>query len=1071
MLFHHAPSHQSSPILDAALYCAARFESAAAAYGFAGSKCFSRMLVEPHCTNDLQQLRVDAPDPPPSDQSPPPPPDPQFTSRSPIRNELWQWFLENGASTAPADVPFVDDHNESSDVAHDARSAEERIAEAEYDQTLIQEYDRLSAPYEGVSDTEPHLSVGDLVELPLPQAEGRFAVYLGIKHEWNMFYTIGGLLYAQLKRAAFYAASKHVSVEELRPILDSIPEEVYSDDSELRRKARVMVPIEIGGAVVKKMQAFKRGAESCYRHYAQELDSIYEFCAHPTETRWQSIDDLVRIVVAEYDKRHAGMPPSKFLADDDHMRSAVTTAALRTKFGFGVDTRAIFQTKGFTVESKANTVAVRDTRAWIRAYQELRTKESKGLKSSHFIESLAQPIISFTHTARRLVALSRSIRDTSECGMFVSAKSPEGIAAAGITANGKPGDNAFYAHTFNEEENKIITFLAQSAELRNFARHGSIEGLVPILIRAIGMYPEEEEVRNETVHKFLVEIGVLQTYDTALPWNRLMNRSSKEPRRGGDRTEADSEERPKPHLIKDSMKSLRKDWGDLRGYILDAVSSHDADDAISVEPIEDEPGKMWLHVHISHVSAFIPPSSPVALEAERRMASFYFPEVTLHMFPRWVIEEFQVASGHAVLTHSMKIDTINHTVSDYQIQPGILRNAVRLAPDDVDEGIFNFRRASPSFEMMLGDVDKTEEKTRLMPTLDERTVRDFRHFLTIGNSLLKSSAAQFFNERGKFRKMRAWTGSDERVSAFTADKHDRVSRYELAQPKIRFTVTDEDIGQRSAETRTPSDFILSLIMTETCAQAARWAAHRNLPVPFSGTTSPIEITDEHRLALREKFTSLAAQGHNAVVSNRLFLHARHFWGVRRVASHPIEQRFINLKAYTKVTSPLRRFYDLITCWQIDATLRQEAKMGASLTASEDQSFLPLRREQVNVMIEDHERNLLDTRRFEAAHVKQWTHTAVMRAVKLKEAQLPTRLIGTVGAGMMKKEHHVVTLSIDDLDMLTQALDLVGKDGQMLNPGDTWEIELVTVYPSRRMLICVPIRRIAEMRPEHAALFE
>jgi len=59
---------------------------------------------------------------------------------------------------------------------------------------------------------------------------------------------------------------------------------------------------------------------------------------------------------------------------------------------------------------------------------------------------------------------------------------------------------------------------------------------------------------------------------------------------------------------------------------------------------------------------------------------------------------------------------------------------------------------------------------------------------------------------------------------------------------------------------------------------------------------------------------------------------------------PLHHGFVGIPHYSKATSPLRRYGDMILHWQIEAALRHEAQTGKSLVAppdaNPDRSFLP-----------------------------------------------------------------------------------------------------------------------------------
>jgi hypothetical protein len=93
--------------------------------------------------------------------------------------------------------------------------------------------------------------------------------------------------------------------------------------------------------------------------------------------------------------------------------------------------------------------------------------------------------------------------------------------------------------------------------------------------------------------------------------------------------------------------------------------------------------------------------------------------------------------------------------------------------------------------------------------------------------------------------------------------------------------------------------------------------------------------------------------------------------------------------YNKVTSPLRRFSDLLVHWQIEAALLEEKKRGASLVGNTGDSFLPFSRARLDRLLpmqrlREGQARLLSR----GAGADQWILQALVRAWRFGEAPLP-----------------------------------------------------------------------------------
>lgn len=78
--------------------------------------------------------------------------------------------------------------------------------------------------------------------------------------------------------------------------------------------------------------------------------------------------------------------------------------------------------------------------------------------------------------------------------------------------------------------------------------------------------------------------------------------------------------------------SKRRDFRDLPTLTIDGAGTRDFDDALHVRRLDD--GTIQVGIHITDVTVFVPPKSPLFAEARERSTSLYFPEGHIPMLPR-----------------------------------------------------------------------------------------------------------------------------------------------------------------------------------------------------------------------------------------------------------------------------------------------------------------------------------------------------------------------------------------------------------------------------------------------------
>ncbi|MDF1666667.1 MAG: RNB domain-containing ribonuclease, partial [Planctomycetota bacterium] len=113
-----------------------------------------------------------------------------------------------------------------------------------------------------------------------------------------------------------------------------------------------------------------------------------------------------------------------------------------------------------------------------------------------------------------------------------------------------------------------------------------------------------------------------------------------------------------PKRWSSAMSKGRRDLRDLPTFTVDAPSTCDIDDAISVLPADNQ-GGVRLFVSIADATAFIPNESPLDLEARDRATSVYMIGHVLPMLPRDLSENrlsLLPNKDRLTLTAEMRID-------------------------------------------------------------------------------------------------------------------------------------------------------------------------------------------------------------------------------------------------------------------------------------------------------------------------------------------------------------------------------------------------------------------------------
>jgi hypothetical protein len=217
------------------------------------------------------------------------------------------------------------------------------------------------------------------------------------------------------------------------------------------------------------------------------------------------------------------------------------------------------------------------------------------------------------------------------------------------------------------------------------------------IIKSVGLY--RGDVDSEQVRQFLVDLGVLP------PWQDIGSLREVQPSlltatpdpvpllKGNQiSTSAASISSlgPDDFYPTDPLEAIRHDFGQLPVYTVDDHGAQELDDGISIERDVADPSSLWVHVHVADPTAIIPPTHSLARRAHDAVQTVYFHYGSRTMLPESLVNNKlslgNVAStGEAenVLTFSAKVDP-NGDIVDYRVRAGIIRNVRTLRYDDVD---------------------------------------------------------------------------------------------------------------------------------------------------------------------------------------------------------------------------------------------------------------------------------------------------------------------------------------------------------------------------------------------------
>lgn len=308
--------------------------------------------------------------------------------------------------------------------------------------------------------------------------------------------------------------------------------------------------------------------------------------------------------------------------------------------------------------------------------------------------------------------------------------------------------------------------------------------------------------------------------------------------------------------------------------VLDGLEAFAIDDQGTTTPddaVSFDGGSLW--VHIADPASFIPPGSELDAEATRRGETLHLPEKIVHMLPARVIEELGL--GIPELSPALSV-RLGLDAEGNARALDIVRSLVRVRRLTYAEA--ELRLAEEPFKSIMAAV------------MAFRAAREARGAFTL-----------------EFPETRMGVGADGRVWIEPLD-------------------------------RTASRLMVQEAMVMTGQAVARWAAERGLAIPYSsqeGSGAVTELASGRAAAAGDAAGPVGAGASGGAGPKPLPL--SQLWAVRRTLRRsvrtlvPGRHAGLGVEPYCQITSPLRRYLDLLAHHQILAALDGRAPLSIEET--------------------------------------------------------------------------------------------------------------------------------------------
>ncbi|CAG8521806.1 4912_t:CDS:2 [Acaulospora morrowiae] len=372
---------------------------------------------------------------------------------------------------------------------------------------------------------------------------------------------------------------------------------------------------------------------------------------------------------------------------------------------------------------------------------------------------------------------------------------------------------------------------------------------------------------------------------------------------------------PKDFYQHDICEDIRHDFGDLPVYTIDDHTAHELDDGISIEYVDAnkfEPSSTWVHVHVADPSTYIHPTHRLSQIARSRVQSVYFPERHYAMLPSIMSEKrFSLgvnseSNGNSVMSFSFRIGGDGNLL-DYSVRPGIVRNVKTLFYDDVDT-ILSWENIGGTKE----EIDFFQKQLHYHPQLIPVPKNVHRE--------LPPSSKEDLNMLQKISFLHAKNRINSgAISMGTPQPSIQLSPFPLPAanpdpqgPILYSGMPTIQVGLDKSM-HSPARAMIAEYMILAGVVAAKFCQERNIPILYRKQ----EIPNSPILEEGMKFKDMR----NGIIPVTSIVKMRPMMTPAELSTEfgPHWAMGI-LGGYVKVTSPLRRYGDILAHWQMKADL-------------------------------------------------------------------------------------------------------------------------------------------------------
>lgn len=735
---------------------------------------------------------------------------------------------------------------------------------------------------------------GDLVEF-VQDGERMFqlAVCLGHINGFYHFYINTGRWVPVPSTSTRFIVRNFVDESDVAPLVETLPKEKLSLDTLWEMSRNKLGPNRVCGAeILRKMTEFQQRTEEVQQRYATRLDKAHELVAEGGK-KYATLPEIYARVIGDAKAKQPRPAPQ-------HELFAVHRSVMSDDVGFRpMGTLGDSRTWLYEVTPPEDVTLINNMQTLVRLFTDIPSKVKTPLSSLTSSQLGRSQLGRFILKARGAIDESRRFRDWTPHGILGPSKQ-DGPRSTSME--------------WTEVDMSIMHFMLLWSGYDQFSSSSPLHWIGSAVLRATGKYEDCEYLGTTVAWTFLQEIGYLTPWDIH---SRYVHRlpDVKVSRERGFAPLPLGPEGIRSYLTQDVFAGRRHEWAVVKAFAIDSEDTTEVDDAVSIEAT-DVPGEHWVHIHVADPASRIRHQNALGERASLTPMTLYLPG---HRSNIWGVQDqvqqlFSLAPNKPCLTFSGRVNE-EGVLLEYKITPGKLQDFIYMTPGDANTAVAcEDARRLPEWS----SIDNFTVGTKVTAKPAERKITRPSKLRAADLDTLKTlyRVGKNIHERRLANGAQPEFASRPRVDAAFDDT------YLQHQASGLMTCSGDPTIEISWDsTQSP---MVSSIMQLAGEIAARWCADRNIPIPYLNQMKVEENLDLVKAYVEKVYYPALLRGEQ---SQDAVAYLRELIGPDVLSTRPGRQFLMGVEAYAKVTSPLRRYSDLLAHWQIESALVQEMETG------------------------------------------------------------------------------------------------------------------------------------------------